>query len=82
MRVWLANLRKANGLTQKDMADKLMITEQAYYYIERGKRQRNMSLTFMASLSDIFGISLDYIKEMELNNDADKDVRRHTELLS
>lgn len=53
----LKQLRKANGFTQKQIADKLNIDRSTYSYYELGKI--NPSISSMVILSDLYGISLD-----------------------
>lgn len=50
-------LRKANGYTQKQIADKLNIDRSTYSYYELGKI--NPSISSMVILSDLYGLSLD-----------------------
>ncbi len=52
-------LRKANGFTQKQIADKLNIDRSTYSYYELGKI--NPSISSMVILADLYGISLDEI---------------------
>ena len=62
MRTWLKDTRENLGLTMKDAAQRLDITESYYSRIERGDRQKNldgdlafrMSKAFDISISDIF----------------------------
>ena len=55
----LKTLRKANGFTQKQIADKLNIDRSTYSYYELGKI--NPSISSMVILADLYGISLDEI---------------------
>ena len=55
----LRKLRKANGFTQKQIADKLNIDRSTYSYYELGKI--NPSISSMVILSDLYGLSLDEI---------------------
>ncbi|MBR2590981.1 MAG: helix-turn-helix transcriptional regulator [Clostridia bacterium] len=55
----LKKLRKANGFTQKQIADKLNIDRSTYSYYELGKI--NPSISSMVTLADLYGISLDEI---------------------
>lgn len=62
----LLQLRKSKGLTQKDVADALGISRQAYANYEAGNREPD--LTTLKALSDFFGVSIDYL----LNNQTEK----------
>ncbi|MBQ6381480.1 MAG: helix-turn-helix transcriptional regulator [Clostridia bacterium] len=53
----LKTLRKSNGFTQKQIADKLNIDRSTYSYYELGKI--NPSISSMVTLADLYGISLD-----------------------
>lgn len=65
MRDWLQSARKEKGLTQKEVAEKLMVSEAYYSYIESGDRQKRMDLTLAVKLSGIFGIPIERIVELE-----------------
>ncbi|WP_436664200.1 helix-turn-helix domain-containing protein [Alicyclobacillus acidoterrestris] len=55
----LRQLRLKNSLTQKQVADKLGITESAYGFYEQGKRDPSQSS--LVILSDLFGVSTDWL---------------------
>lgn len=55
----LKDLRKETGYSQKQVADMLGITQQAYANYEREARQADY--TTLGKLSKIFGVSIDYI---------------------
>lgn len=55
----LKALRKQHKLMQKDIADKLGISESAYGFYEQGRREP--SLDTINQLSDIFNVSVDYL---------------------
>lgn len=65
MRTWMSSARKRCGLTMKETADQLGISESYYSMIERGERQRNLDVTLAVKLSEAFGVSLEYIVEQE-----------------
>lgn len=76
----IRQIRRINGLSGTKIADKLGISAQYYYDIEKGKR--NLSAEMAAKLAEIFGVSTDYLlgisdeKEPILNNeDLDEDIR-------
>lgn len=55
----LRSLRTKKGLTQKEVADRLGISESAYGYYEQGRRQPPQES--YAVLADLFDVSLDYL---------------------
>lgn len=55
----IKTLRINQDMTQKDIADFLQMTVNAYQKYEYGKREPNME-TFIA-LADFFNVSLDYL---------------------
>lgn len=65
MRDWLRTKRTEKGFTMKEMAKKLDISEGYYSYIENGERQKNMDITLVAKLSNIFLIPIQQIVEFE-----------------
>lgn len=65
MREWLRENRTGKGLTMKQMAEKLDISEGYYSYIENGERQKNMDITLVAKLSVIFSLPIQQIVELE-----------------
>lgn len=65
MRDWLKQLREEHGLTQKQVGEKLDISESYYSYIEAGDRQKVMDISLARKLSNIFSISVEQIVEFE-----------------
>lgn len=65
MRAWLKENRDKKGLTMKEMAEKLGISEGYYSYIEAGERQKKMEITLAAKLADIFHLKIQQIVEYE-----------------
>lgn len=55
----LKQLRKQNGLTQKEIAKQLNVTAQCYQGYEYGYRQPSPEM--LCKLADIFGVSVDYL---------------------
>jgi transcriptional regulator with XRE-family HTH domain len=55
----LKETRKLRGITQKQMADFLEITEQAYQNYEYGKREPNHETTL--KIADYFNVPTDYL---------------------
>lgn len=65
MREWLRDLRIRKGLTMKNVADKLGISESYYCTIEHGDRQKKMDLTLASGLAVILEIPVAEIVEKE-----------------
>lgn len=55
----LRELRLAKGLTQKQLAEHLGITQKAYCFYELGEREPSVST--IIKLCDFFDISADYL---------------------
>lgn len=73
---FIAELRKQKGYTQKDLAEKLMVTDKAISRWETGKGLPDVSL--LKPLSDILGVSVGellsgrIIKEAQMKEQTDK----------
>lgn len=65
MRDWLKDLRIQSGLSQKQMGEKLGISESYYCTIESGERQKRMDIMLASSLATLFGISVAEVCEYE-----------------
>ena len=65
MREWLRSARQERGLTMKQMADELHISESYYCSIENGHRQRNMDFSLAAKISSVLKISMKQILVFE-----------------
>jgi putative transcriptional regulator len=65
MRTWLREARKENKLTMLVIANHLGISESYYCSIEAGTRQSSMDMALASKLSQILGISLKRIAELE-----------------
>ena len=61
MRQWLKQLREEKNLTQCQLAKMLGISQQYYCTIEKGIRQKYMSIELAYKLTKIFDISIDEI---------------------
>ena len=55
----LKELRKSKGLTQKDMADLMGMTDRNYQRFEYGKV--NVTAKTLIFLADYFGVTTDYL---------------------
>lgn len=75
MREWLRNARQERGLTMKQMADELHISESYYCSIENGHRQRDMDLSLAAKISGILKISMKQILKFEQSQRTTKSVQ-------
>lgn len=71
MRNYLVALRKEKNFTQKQIADKLDISESYYNQIENGERQKRMDITIIDRLAKALNISVsDIIRyENEINQE-------------
>ena len=55
----LIELRKLNRLTQRQVADKIGITQPSYIRYENGKAEP--SLENLVKIADLFDVSIDYL---------------------
>ncbi|WP_374788052.1 helix-turn-helix domain-containing protein [Lactococcus lactis] len=55
----LKTLRKINGITQKELAEKLKIKQNSYSDWENGKSEPNIEM--LVRLADYFDVSVDYL---------------------
>lgn len=62
----LKTLRKINGLTQKELAEKLKIKQNLYSDWENGKSEPNIEM--LVRISDYFDVSLDYLMGGKMKN--------------
>jgi transcriptional regulator with XRE-family HTH domain len=65
MRDWLIQARKAKGMTKRQTAAALNITESYYGFIEKGSRKKKMDVVMISKLAEIFGISVQKIIDLE-----------------
>lgn len=65
MRGWLKEARMEKGLTMKEVAEKLCISESYYCSIENGYRQKDMNVSLVGGISEILGIPLRQIFLLE-----------------
>lgn len=72
MREYLLTLRKGKNLTQKELAQKLDVSESYYNQIENGERQKNMDISLVNRLSLALEIPITTIIEHE------NELRRNT----
>lgn len=62
----LKTLRKINGLTQKELAEKLKIKQNSYSDWENGKSEPNIEM--LVRIADYFDVSLDYLMGGKMKN--------------
>lgn len=62
----LIELRINNGLTQKQLAQQLNITDKAYWSYERGRTEPDINT--LIKIADYFDVSLDYLCGRQNNN--------------
>lgn len=55
----LTGLRKDNKLSQKEIAEKINISQRAYAHYEKGDREP--SIETLIKLADFYKVSMDYI---------------------
>ena len=60
----LRNLRKQKGLTQKQVALEIRISESGYGFFEQGRRKPD--ITYLTKLAEIFEVSVEYLIEVDL----------------
>ena len=72
MREWLKRVRKSHGVTMKEMAAALSISESGYCLLENGKRCKELSVVQLQQIADALGMDfwaaaqeeLHYIREV------------------
>ena len=67
MRDWMKRARIDAGLTMKETAEKIGVSESYYSMIESGNRQKGMDLSLAQKLSEAFGIPMKTILDAELS---------------
>ena len=65
MRKWLKDLRVNKGISQQEMAVKLEIAQSYYSMVENGERQKDLDLSIVTRLAEIFNVTVDWIAEQE-----------------
>lgn len=70
MRKYLKRLREDVKMTQEDVAKEIGISRAYYVRIENGERQKDLDLSIAVKLSELFGVSVDWIVEQERLHDA------------
>lgn len=67
----LRHLRKERGLTQQELAEKVMVAPSTIGMYEQGRREPDTST--LSKLSQVLHVSVDYLLS-ESQEDADKDI--------
>ena len=65
MRTYLKKLRMQKKISQCELSEKLGISQNYYSAIENGERQKDLDLSIATKLSEVFGVSIDWIAEQE-----------------
>lgn len=63
MRNWLKELRVKAGLTQLEVARQLNISESYYSLIESGARKKDIGVSLIVKMSQIFNVPIEEIIE-------------------
>ncbi|MFI3254397.1 MAG: helix-turn-helix transcriptional regulator [Eubacteriales bacterium] len=66
MKEWLVQLRRTNGLTQQQVAEKLNISQQYFSSIENGTRKENMDIDLATKIGGIFNLTVTEIIDLEM----------------
>lgn len=69
MREYLVTLRKEKGLTQKQLSQKLGISESYYSQIENGERQKRMDITIIDRISLALDVPVSTLIKFENKED-------------
>ena len=80
-REYLKKLREGIGLTMQQVGDAVGITRQYYDLIEKGKSQKNMDVTLIVKLSQVFGVDIQDIidREQELAENKPRETEESSE---
>lgn len=65
MRKYLKALRENAKMTQDEVAQKIGISRAYYVRIENGERQKDLDLSIVVRLSELFDVSVAWIVEQE-----------------
>lgn len=65
VREWLKEIRTKKGLTQKEAAALLNITQSYYNMVETGERQQKMTLDIANKISKVFDVPIEFILKKE-----------------
>lgn len=76
---FIAVLRKANGMTQKDLADKLFVSDKTVSRWERDECDPDLSL--IPAIAELFGITTDELLRGERNSPASAEYQNEDEII-
>ncbi len=76
---FIAVLRKANGMTQKDLADKLFVSDKTVSRWERDECDPDLSL--IPAIAELFGITTDELLRGERNSPASAEYQNEDEIV-
>lgn len=65
MRKYLKELRDKKEISQKQTANILGISQNYYSMIENGERQKDLDLSLVTKLAELFDVSVEWIAEQE-----------------
>ena len=65
MRKYLKELRDKKEISQKQTANILGISQNYYSMIENGERQKDLDLSIVTKLAELFNVSVEWIAEQE-----------------
>lgn len=66
MRKWLRDIREEKGITQEEAADRLGMSTAYYSLIERGERQKMMTIGTLQKIAKVFEWTLSGVVFREL----------------
>lgn len=67
MREYLKEFREKQRITQKQLAESIGLSQNYYFYIESGERQRDISLDLLQKLSQALEVPLNDLIQKELD---------------
>ena len=76
----IRQLRKKKNLTQKQLADKLNISEQALALYEQNRRRPNTDI--LKDLSNVLEVSVDYLLDNDIASNTIQDISSNDEELN
>ncbi len=65
MRKWLKEKRTEKVMSQRNVAEKLGMTQQYYNLIENDERKKELDVSLLTKLSNIFEMSIEEIIRLE-----------------
>lgn len=67
MRDYLVNLRNKRKLTQKEVAGKMLISQNYLSLIELGDRQEDLKLSTLKGFAKVYKVDIEYLIAKELD---------------